>query len=131
VAARHRDRPPRPWGTDYPVRLSQITGRWARRFAAFDAALESHHPAGTPHHYLAIMAVHPGAQGQGIGTALLRHHHTTLDEDGTPAYLEATSPASRAWYLRHGYADTGPRIQLPGGPSMTPMWRAGAGYAHG
>lgn len=35
----------------------------------------------------------------------------------------ASSPDSRQLYLRHGYADCGHRIELPGGPALYPMWR--------
>lgn len=118
-------------GQDYPARLAQVTGRWAPRFVSFDTALDCHHPAGAPHDYLAILAVHPSAQGQGIGTALVRAHHATLDQTGTPAYLEASSAANHALYLRHGYVEHGPPIGLPGGPSMWPMWRDSAGDDHG
>jgi hypothetical protein len=61
---------------------------------------------------------------QGTGTALLRAHHATLDAAGTPAYLEASSDRNRVFYLRHGYADLGPPISLPGGPPMRPALRA-------
>jgi len=61
--------------------------------------------------------------GQGIGTALLHAGHSTLDDEGVAAYLEASSPRSRLLYLAHGYTDHGPPIQLPGGPPMHPMWR--------
>ncbi len=68
--------------------------------------------------------VRPGAQGQGTGTALLHAHHATLDQHATPAYLEASSERSHAWYLRHGYTDTGQPFHLPGGgPPLWPMWR--------
>jgi GNAT superfamily N-acetyltransferase len=118
-------------GEDYPARLWAVTGRWAPRFVAFDTALGCHHPTATPHECLAILAVHPNAQRQGLGTALLRARHEVLDQAGTAAYLEASSPASHALYLRHGYAPAGPDIQLPGGPPMTPMWRPGTGRAGG
>jgi GNAT superfamily N-acetyltransferase len=79
------------------------------------------------HHHLAILAVRPDAQGQGIGTALLRAHHTTLDGTDVPAYLEASSERTRAWYLRHGYTDHGQPFHLPeGGPPLWPLWRPGA-----
>jgi GNAT superfamily N-acetyltransferase len=115
-------------GHGYSARLAQVTGPDTARFAAFDAELGHHHPAGTLHHYLAILAVRPGAQGQGIGTALLHAHHTVLDAAGTAAYLEASSERSHAWYLRHRYTDTGPPFHLPGGgPPLWPMWRPAAG----
>jgi GNAT superfamily N-acetyltransferase len=107
---------------DYPAALAAITGPWAGRFGMFDATLESTHPAGRPHHHLAILAVRPACQGQGEGTALLRAFHQALN--GKPAYLEAASQRTRKIYLQHGYADHGPPIQLPdGGPQMFPMWR--------
>ncbi len=56
----------------YDQRLAEVTGPWADRFRAFDAALERRHPAGFAHHYLAILAVRPDRQGQGLATALLR-----------------------------------------------------------
>lgn len=76
--------------------------------------------------HLAILAVHPGHQGRGIGTALLRAHHARLDQAGTPGYLEASSPRNRALYQRHGYTlRPGGPFHLPGGgPPMWPMWRA-------
>jgi GNAT superfamily N-acetyltransferase len=121
------DGPGQP-GNGYRARLAQVTGPDATRFVAFDAELDDHHPTGTAHHHLAILADRPDAQGQGIGTALLRAHHATLDQHATPAYLEASSERSHDWYLRHGYADTGPPYHLPGGgPPMWPMWRPAAG----
>lgn len=115
---------PGPPGDDYPARLAEITGQWAGRFTAFDTELDRHHPTGTAHHHLAILAVHPSAQGQGTGTALLRAHHRVLDETGTPAYLEASSLRSRAIYVRHGYIlRPNAPIRLPDGPLMWPMWR--------
>jgi GNAT superfamily N-acetyltransferase len=69
------------------------------------------------------LAVHPHHQRQGLGSALLRAHHATLDQAGLPAYLEASGTRGRALSLRHGYTDTGRPVQLPGGPAMYPMWR--------
>jgi ribosomal protein S18 acetylase RimI-like enzyme len=113
-------------GDGYAARMAQVTGRHAARFIAFDTLLDQHHPAGTGHHHLAILAVRPDAQGQGIGTALLRAHHATLDRHGTAAYLEASTDRSRALYLRHGYTDHGQPFHLPGGgPPLWPMWRPG------
>jgi GNAT superfamily N-acetyltransferase len=109
----------------YPAALAALTGPWVGRFQEFDATLEGRHPGGARHHYLALIGVAPEVQGQGQGTALLRAYHEALDRDSRePAYLEAASPRLRQLYLRHGYADLGPPIQLPdGGPQMYPMWR--------
>lgn len=108
----------------YDARLRAATGRWIERFLAFDQALEERHPSGVVHHHLALLAVRPDRQGRGTGTALLRSYHDFLDRDArAPAYLEASDLRTRRIYLRHGYADHGPPIRLPGGPMMYPMWR--------
>ena len=99
----------------YDEHLAQITGPWAGRFAIFDAQLDAHHLTGTEHHHLAILAVRPGRQGQGTGTALLNAHHTLLDEQDTAAYLEASDERTGRIYLHHGYTDHGTPIHLPGG----------------
>ncbi len=116
---------PGPPGEDYPARLAQVTGRWAARFTAFDTMLDQHHPTGTAHRHLAVLAVRPAAQGQGTGTALLHTAHTALDAAGTWAYLEASAPRNRALYRRHGYRPLpGAPFHLPdGGPPLWPMMR--------
>jgi GNAT superfamily N-acetyltransferase len=111
----------------YDELLAEVTGPWVERFVAFDAELDDHHLTGIEHHHLAILAVRPGRQGQGTGTALLDAHHAFLDQQGTTAYLEASDERSRALYLRHGYTDCGTPIQLPVGPRMFPMLRRPAG----
>jgi GNAT superfamily N-acetyltransferase len=112
---------------DYDARLAVATSPWTARFLAFDAALDRHHPAGTPHHHLAMLAVSPQRQGQGTGTALLRAYHALLDDADAPAYLEASDLLTRRFYLRHGYTDHGRPIHLPDGPLMYPLCRPPAG----
>jgi GNAT superfamily N-acetyltransferase len=116
--------PPSP-PPDYPARVAAAAGDLAARFAAFDAALEEHHPAGAPHEWLAILAVRPGRQGRGTGSALLRARHRHLDRAGLGAYLEAATPRARDLYLRHGYTlRPGAPLYLPeDGPPMWGMWR--------
>jgi len=107
----------------YHPRLAALTGQHLARFEALDHALDRHYPDGPPHEHLAILAVHPARQRQGIGSALLTARHGIHDRDGTPAYLEASDLAKAAIYRTHGYADLPAPIQLPGGPAMHPMWR--------
>lgn len=109
---------------DYLARLKQAVGADLERFEQLDEQFEAHHLTGVTHHHLAILAVHPDRQGQGLGHALLTAHHRTLDSEAIPAYLEASDATNRAWYARHGYADHGTPIRLPGGPAMFPMVRA-------
>lgn len=119
-----------PIGTEPPLppdgydeRLAAVTRPWTSRFVVFDAALEARHPAGTPHHHLALLGVRPDRQGRGLGGALLDAHHKELDRDGLPAYLESSSPRNRQLYRRRGYIALEPSIELPNGPSLVPMWR--------
>jgi GNAT superfamily N-acetyltransferase len=117
-------RDPTPPPVSYSSRLPAVTSPWTSRFLTFDTALSQHHPAGTAHHHLAVLAVRPDRQGQGTGTALLRAYHHQLDQHPrAPAYLEAADLRTRRIYQRHGYTDHGPPIQLPDGPTMYPLWR--------
>lgn len=126
------DPSPDPRGPDdgaageYGRRLMAATSPWTERFLLFDAALERSHPAGQAHHHLAILAVRPDRQGQGVGTRMLRAYHRVLDEADGAAYLEASHPRNRELYRRHGYVDRGQPIELPDGPCLYPMWRAPA-----
>lgn len=110
---------------DYQARLAAATGPHLRRFQALDTAFEQAHPVGVVHQHLEMIAVRPGRQRTGIGSALLNHHHEILDRAGIPAYLEASGLDTRRIYIRHGYYDCPHRtIELPdGGPCLHPMWR--------
>ena len=69
------------------------------------------------------MGVDPQWQGRGLGSKLMRPALETLDAQGMPAYLEASTPRSRALYERHGFTVTG-EFNLPsGGPTLWQMWR--------
>jgi GNAT superfamily N-acetyltransferase len=108
---------------DYDARLKQITTPYTARFAALDAAMRQHHPHDEPHHYLALLAVHPDRQARGYGSRLLNHHHTELDTDGLGGYLEATGVRNQQLYLRHGYHHLTAYQIARRGPTLYPMWR--------
>ncbi|MFC0862765.1 GNAT family N-acetyltransferase [Sphaerimonospora cavernae] len=113
---------PIPEIPDIGPRMEVLAGPHAERFGLLGEAMDKHHPH-EPHCYLGFLAVLPNRQGQGLGSELVAEHHRRLDERGTAAYLEASSPRSREFYLHHGYADLGEPLILPGGPPMFPMWR--------
>lgn len=103
--------------------LMEACGPNYDRFRDLDYLMQLHHPATQRHAYLPFIAVAPEHWGQGIGTALLRHKLAQLDLAGIPAYLEASSHRSRALYERLGFQPMTETLNLPGGPSLSPMWR--------
>jgi GNAT superfamily N-acetyltransferase len=85
--------------------------------------MEGRHPRKPPHWYLAFMGVAPEWQGRGLGTALMQPALEILDAAGTPAYLESSTPRSRALYQRNDFEVTG-EFNLPSaGPPLWQMWR--------
>jgi hypothetical protein len=46
-----------------------------------------------------------------------------IDAASLPAYLESSTPRSRAMYERHGFAVTGELNYPMGGPPLWLMWR--------
>jgi GNAT superfamily N-acetyltransferase len=84
--------------------------------------IESLHPH-EPHWYLATLGTDPEAQGQGIGSALMRPVLEHCDAEGWPAYLESSKERNIPFYSRHGFAVVR-EVPLPGGgPSIWTMWR--------
>ena len=65
--------------------------------------LMEHHHIREPHHYLPYIGVAPACQGQGLGTSLMLPTLERCDQQGLPAYLEATSPRNAALYTRLGF----------------------------
>jgi ribosomal protein S18 acetylase RimI-like enzyme len=85
-------------------------------------AMDAVHPH-EPHWYLWLLGVDPQRQGEGLGSRLLAEVLERCDRDRVPAYLEATTPRNREFYVRHGFEDRG-ELQLPDdGPQLWPMWR--------
>jgi ribosomal protein S18 acetylase RimI-like enzyme len=79
------------------------------------------HPV-APHWYLPTIGVDPGAQGLGVGSALLEVILRRCDADRTPAYLESSKSRNIGFYERHGFTVSEER-RLPNGPPFWPMWR--------
>ena len=87
----------------------------------FFEAMAAHHPE-SPHWYLPFIGVDPGAQGKGLGSALLDTALVMVDADRLPAYLESTNPRNIPLYERFGFRVVG-EIQVGSSPPMHPMWR--------
>ena len=85
-------------------------------------AMEKAHPS-EPHYYLEALGTRRDRQGKGGGSAVIDAMLQRCDADGVPAYLESSNPRNIAFYVRHGFVETG-IIEAPkGGPKLTPMWR--------
>jgi ribosomal protein S18 acetylase RimI-like enzyme len=84
--------------------------------------MERKHPPSPPHWYLGVLGTDPSAQGQGLGSAVLRPVLEQCDSDGVAAYLESSKERNIAFYARHGFRVTA-ELQMPRGPKMWAMWR--------
>lgn len=69
-----------------------------------------------------MIGVDPAKQGNGYGSALLKHAVERCDGEGKPAYLESSSPRSIPLYQRHGFELLG-TIQVGSSPPLFPMLR--------
>ncbi|MFF8959807.1 GNAT family N-acetyltransferase [Streptomyces sp. NPDC014894] len=109
-------------GEDGPGRLRAEIDPDNERIDLIGRLTAAIHPT-LAHAYLWLIAVDPARQGEGLGTALIRSALDHGNGEGVPAYLEASSPSSRALYERLGFVDRGPALVLPDGPTLWPMWR--------
>jgi GNAT superfamily N-acetyltransferase len=121
--ARDLDRPAQPF--DHERVAAAVGEQYAERARHYHDLVEAAHPA-EPHDYLLILAVRPGQQRSGVGSALLAAHHQRLDLTGRAAYLEASDTGTREVYRRHGYREMDPPgIDLPDPATVLHrMWRA-------
>lgn len=85
------------------------------------AQMDRRHPA-EPHWYLPVIGVVPDKQGNGYGSALLKHALKRCDAVGQLAYLEASSARSVPLYQRHGFEVVG-TIQVESSPALFSMVR--------
>lgn len=103
--------------------LTEAIGPFRERGDIIDALMAEAHPVHAVHAYLPFIGVAQRGQGKGVGGALLQSRTHYLDQQGLPAYLEATTLEAARLYERHGFRHMEKTIDLPGGPSMYPMWR--------
>ena len=102
------------------VTESVLEQKQASAFTLFEE-MARYHPS-EPHWYLPLIGVAPPDQGRGLGSALLKYALKQCDRDGTPSYLESTSPKSVPLYERHGFDVVGV-IQVGSAPPIFPMVR--------
>lgn len=80
-----------------------------------------YHPT-EPFWYLPLIGVDPFQQGNGLGSALLKHALIQCDRDGKIAFLESSNPRNIPLYERHGFEVIG-EIQVGSSPTIRPMLR--------
>ena len=95
---------PEPFASEW-LRLEEETPGLAGRLAAYETLSRSHEPP-APHYYLGVLGVHPSAQGQGEGKALLEAfcRRSATDPLSAGVYLDTGNPSSLEFYLRNGFA---------------------------
>jgi ribosomal protein S18 acetylase RimI-like enzyme len=89
--------------------------------AELRSEIQRFHPT-SPHWYLWAIGVDPRRQGQGLGSALLKHTLATCDARGEVAYLESSTPKNVPLYERHGF-EVMDVITVGDIPPITPMLR--------
>lgn len=102
--------------------IIELLGDDAPRVLDLFDLFEQAHPQALPHYYLTLLGTDPAHRGKGLGLQLLEDTLQLADEDGLPAYLEASNPVNVALYARYGFAPY-QTFSLPNGPDVTTMWR--------
>lgn len=102
--------------------IVEVAGSDVERIFKLEETFAVYHPK-VPHYYLQFLAVVPGLQSRGIGSALLRQGLAKSDAEGVPVYFESTSPRNRALYERHGFVCQQEFTVPDGGPRLSCMWR--------
>jgi ribosomal protein S18 acetylase RimI-like enzyme len=115
--------PPETWHTPPHVAVLQGScfGVRLHRAAGLLAQIERLHLR-KPHHYFAYIGVAPRAQGQGLGSELMRPTLDRCDAQGLPAYLEASSERNAALYERLGF-ELKREVRFAGSPPLRLMIR--------
>jgi GNAT superfamily N-acetyltransferase len=120
--------PPGRWQTSLGENLRSLPGLTRAlgtapgRTVRLGRALEGAHPH-EPHWYLKAIGVDPGWQGRGVASLLLRSRLKRCDQDGRPAYLEASTPGGIPLYEHFGFRRTRSLDMPEGAPAITAMWR--------
>lgn len=116
--------PPGAWRLPLRAMLVQgsLFGVHVGRALRLLGAIERRHLR-EPHHYFAHIGVAPAAQGQGLGSRLMRPTLDRCDREGLPAYLEASSERNAALYERLGFHHLS-EVRVGGSPPLRLMARS-------
>jgi ribosomal protein S18 acetylase RimI-like enzyme len=115
--------PPGRWRVPLHATLLEGTafGIGVPRAARLGATMEWRHVR-ERHYYVRDIGVLPEAQGRGLGSRLMRPTLDRCDQEGLPAYLEASSERSAALYERLGF-ELRSELRVAGSPPLRLMLR--------
>jgi ribosomal protein S18 acetylase RimI-like enzyme len=121
--------PPGKWRVPmYPTLLHGTAfGVQLPKAARLGATMEWRHARyiREPHYYVRDIGVHPDTQGRGLGSALMGPLLDRCDQEGLPAYIEASSERSAALYERLGFRHI-EELRVGHSPSLWLMIRPGS-----
>jgi len=104
--------------------IDEVTGIYAHKFRMVSDKSHYSEPPMQPFYQLVGFVVLRDAQGEGVGTMLLKFHLDGLDELGIPTYLEASTPyIGGGVYGRFGYQPVGELMVFACGVELYPLWR--------
>jgi GNAT superfamily N-acetyltransferase len=106
--------------------MLRVFGRHLPRVLRAIATIEARHPREL-HYYLPFVGVDPDWQGRGLGSAVLAPVLQRCDQEGMPAFLEASTPRNRALYERHGFTVSEEFKLGRSAPVQWRMWREPGG----
>jgi ribosomal protein S18 acetylase RimI-like enzyme len=100
-----------------PPYLQDLDEQVVRGLIVYDESCVRHFPD-EPAWYLMYLGVDPAAQGNGIGSMLLRESlDHVLERDGSPVYLETGTERNVRFYERFGFQVRESGVQLVPGPT--------------
>lgn len=120
--------PPEKWKIPTPhlLRLfptmARTFGRRLPRVLGGISTIEKRHPKDPPHWYLEFLGTHRDIQRNGVGSSVIDFVLDRCDQEGIPAYLEASSPENVPFYVRHGFEEL-EELRLKNGPPWWAMLR--------
>jgi GNAT superfamily N-acetyltransferase len=117
--------PPDKWKVPIPTLLKSTPtamrafGPRLPRLLGSLTTIEKKHPEDPPHWYLEFLGTRRDVQRKGVGSAVIGLMLDRCDEEGIPAYLEASSPENVPFYARNGFEER-EEVHLKGAPN--PVW---------
>ncbi|MEV4315387.1 hypothetical protein [Actinocrispum sp. NPDC049592] len=121
--------PPGAWheverrGVELSQRFAAILGDEVEKMATISGLQAVHHPMGRAHYYVSFAGVDPQHQRHGAMSVLVDALLGRADAEEMACYTEASSAGGTWAALRNGFVEVGVRIDIPGGPTLRPMWR--------